>query len=119
MSAPVGTALSNSYREFDVKRGTPEYLAWEDWFKIHNFPVCQVPYKGWAARDAVRCTVSALVFYWKPSDAPKLAFGSTAATTIAYPDKTDDGQYSGSKDARFAVYTVQLEAAPLPFPEVE
>jgi hypothetical protein len=104
-----------SYREYDVKHDSPEYKVWEDWFVAHGLPLAQIPFRGWVARDVARCTISVKVFAWKPGDEDKPEFGDR---TVCYPDKDDDGQYSGHKDASYGVYTHQLNAAPLPFPEV-
>ena len=107
------TSGASTYREYDTKYRSPEYLAWEEWFKAHNFPIAQVPLKGWAARDIVRNTESAKVMDWNPGDEDNPKFGEH---TLAYVDRTDDGHFNASKDVRFAVYTVQLESEPLPFP---
>lgn len=110
--APDGRK-SHSYRTYDVKYRTAGYQAWEDWMTAHSIPLKQVPFSGWAARDIRRNTVSVLLFDWNPDvDLDK------DDRSVVYPDKTDDGGYSASRDARFRVYTVHLDFKPLPFPEV-
>jgi hypothetical protein len=107
-------SLSCSYREYEVKCGTEEYKAWEEWMKIHGVPLYQVPFKGWAARDVRRNTVSVLLFDWEGDD-----LDNEESRSFVYVDKDDEGNPSGSKDARYRVYTVQLEGKPgkpLPFP---
>lgn len=105
------SAKSCSLRSFDVKIGTTEDVAWQEWFEAHGIPAAQVPMKGWAARDPVRNTVSVLTFWTKPDDVLE------ANLTSFYVDVDDDGNFSGSKSPRYAVLTVQLEGKPLPFPE--
>lgn len=56
------------------------------------------------------------MFDWDPADGPAEA---NSPRLRVYQDRTDDGRLSGSKDARFAVHTIQLESKPLPFPELE
>ena len=110
----MSSTQSWSYREYDIKYGTAEYKAWEKWMKAHGVPLAQVPFRGWAARDVRRDTVSVLLFDWDPD--VELST-EDHARTWAYIDKDDDGNRSASKDARFRVYTVQLDSKPLPFPE--
>jgi hypothetical protein len=98
-----------SYREFDVKHGTEEEQRWITWFKAHNIPFAQVPFKGWAARDVGRRTVSVLVYGWNVGD--ELVEGKSTV----YIDTDDDG--NRGFDSRHAVLTIQLESKPLPFPE--
>jgi hypothetical protein len=101
---------SQSYREYDTTYGTDEYRAWEAWFKAHNVPLAQVPFKGWVARDVERRRISMKVFFWYPGDEDNPDFGST---TVSYSDRHDG---HGGRDSRWAVHTVQLESAPMPFP---
>lgn len=101
---------SHSYREFDVKPGSDDEKPWIAWFQAHNIPFGQVPYKGWAARDVRRNTVSVLIFDWNPDDELKEDNRSTV-----YVDRDDDG--NRTQNARLGVLTVQLESKPLPFPE--
>jgi hypothetical protein len=98
---------SHSYREFDVKPGSDDEKPWIAWFQAHNIPFGRVPYKGWAARDVRRNTVSVLVFDWDPDD--------QLIEARVYVDRDDDGNLGN--DVRLAVLTVQLESKPLPFPE--
>jgi hypothetical protein len=106
---------SQSYRELEcVHTDDPGTRAWMDWFEAHGIPSTQVPWKGWVARDAERCTVSVKVHAWSPEDEAKPEFGVEG---IFYPDRDDNGHYA-STAARYGVYTVQLETAPLPFPQV-
>lgn len=105
-----------SYREYDTTWGTPAYHAWEAWMRHHNIPVFQVPYKGWAARDAVRKTVSVLLLDWDPADETHSEFGS--GKSFIHHDLTDEGHLNSSKDVRRRVFTVELDFVPLPFPEV-
>lgn len=101
---------SQSYREFDVERKTEAEQLWMAWFKAHNIPFAQVPFKGWAARDVRRNTVSVLVFDWDPGDE------LDGEKSVVYVDKDDEG--NRGHNARFAVLTIQLESKPLPFPDV-
>lgn len=108
---------SQSYREFDY---TPdpvvnaETQAWMDWFRAHNIPAAQVPWKGWVARDVERRQVSVKVFAWLPEDETKDDFGTISVVRL---DRDEDGHLV-SKDVQYAVHTVQLEFVPLPFPVV-
>lgn len=104
-----------SYREFDVKRGTPEEAVWLEWFHAHQLPAAQIPFQGWAARDIRRNTVSVMVFDWDPDEEfEKFEDGNR---TTFHADRHDDGELSESRQPRYAVLTVQLESKPLPFPE--
>ena len=99
---------SQSYRELDVKFGTELEQQWMAWFEAHNIPAAQVPYTGWVVRDVARRTVSVLVYDWNADDKPD------GKNSIVCVDTDDDG--NRLTEARRAVYTIQLESKPLPFP---
>lgn len=102
---------SYSYREFHVTEGSAAEKQWLDWFIAHNIPYAQVPYRGWAARDLKRRTVSVLVFDWNPDDT------LDPEKSTVYVDR--DGAGNRLPCERKAVLTLQLESEPLPFPEEE
>jgi hypothetical protein len=117
----AAVAGSQSYREFDCTQTpdsvgmSPEARGWFDWFKAHNIPAAQVPWKGWAARDVERRTVSVKVLNWHPGDEDsKDMFG---IDSVVYTDRDDDGHWA-SRDGWYGVHTVQLDSIPLPFPEL-
>lgn len=99
---------NSTYLEFTKIESRGQMRAWMDWFRALGIPAQQVDHMGWVARDCYRNTVSVKILLWKP-DGPQPDMVDRNAACIAYPDY-------GSSEAKYGVFTVQLDAPPPAFP---